>query len=45
MRTDPGVNFAYVADVAGVDEATDKRMEVVDFLKHPRKYGRLAPHG
>ena len=37
-----GVNFA---DVAGVDRAKDERMQVVDFLTHPKKYGRLARHG
>jgi len=36
-----GVNFA---DVAGVDEAKQELMEVVDFLKHPEDYGRLGAH-
>src|SRR5574342_132319 len=30
------------ADVAGVDEARDELMEVVDFLRHPQKYQRLG---
>lgn len=36
-----GVNFT---DVAGVDEAKQELMEVVDFLKHPEDYGRLGAH-
>jgi cell division protease FtsH len=38
---DTGVTFA---DVAGVDEAKQELMEVVDFLKHPADYGRLGAH-
>jgi cell division protease FtsH len=34
-----GVTFA---DVAGVDEAKAELQEVVEFLKDPRKYGRLG---
>ncbi|MGZ6565309.1 MAG: ATP-dependent metallopeptidase FtsH/Yme1/Tma family protein, partial [Solirubrobacteraceae bacterium] len=30
------------ADVAGVDEAVEELREVVDFLKHPRRYQRLG---
>ncbi len=30
------------ADVAGVDEARDELMEVVDFLRNPKKYQRLG---
>ncbi|HEY7513666.1 MAG TPA: AAA family ATPase, partial [Vicinamibacteria bacterium] len=30
------------ADVAGVDEAKDELMEVVDFLRNPQKYQRLG---
>ena len=36
------------ADVAGIEEAKDELSEVVDFLRHPDKYGRLGgriPHG
>lgn len=36
-----GVTFV---DVAGVDEAKQELMEVVDFLKHPEDYGRLGAH-
>ena len=41
VMRDTGVNFA---DVAGVDEAKQELMEVVDFLKHPQDYGRLGAH-
>jgi cell division protease FtsH len=34
-----GVTFA---DVAGVDEAKEELQEVVEFLKNPKKYGRLG---
>jgi cell division protease FtsH len=30
------------ADVAGIDEAEDELVEIVDFLKHPGKYSRLG---
>jgi cell division protease FtsH len=30
------------ADVAGIDEAEDELIEIVDFLKHPGKYSRLG---
>lgn len=39
VETDTGVTFA---DVAGVDEAKAELQEVVDFLQHPREYGRLG---
>ncbi len=36
-----GVTFA---DVAGIDEAEEELVEVVEFLKHPEKYQRLGGH-
>src|SRR5204862_7162573 len=36
------------ADVAGIEEAEEERVEIVDFLKNPAKYTRLggtAPKG
>jgi cell division protease FtsH len=41
VQTETGVSFA---DVAGVDEAKLELQEVVDFLKHPKEYGRLGAH-
>ncbi|MCZ4315664.1 ATP-dependent zinc metalloprotease FtsH [Comamonadaceae bacterium G21597-S1] len=41
VQTDTGVSFA---DVAGVDEAKQELQEVVDFLQHPKEYGRLGAH-
>ncbi len=41
VTQDTGVTFA---DVAGVDEAKQELVEVVDFLKHPADYGRLGAH-
>lgn len=39
MEKDVGVAFA---DVAGVDEAKEELLEVVNFLKAPTEYGRLG---
>ena len=39
VETDTKVTFA---DVAGVDEAKDELMEIVNFLKDPETYGRLG---
>jgi len=39
VETDTGVRFD---DVAGVDEAKDELVEVVEFLKNPQEYGRLG---
>ena len=39
MEKETGVTFA---DVAGIDEAKDELMEVVEFLKSPERYRRLG---
>ena len=39
VETDVKVTFA---DVAGVDEAKQELIEIVDFLKNPKEYGRLG---
>jgi cell division protease FtsH len=47
-ETAPGDNKVTFADVAGIDEAKDELVEIVDFLKDPKKYTRLggtAPKG
>jgi len=41
MQSDTGVTFA---DVAGVDEAKDELVEIVNFLKNPKDYSRLGGH-
>jgi cell division protease FtsH len=41
LEKSTGVSFA---DVAGIDEAEDELVEVVEFLKHPEKYQRLGGH-
>ena len=47
-RRAPGQNKVTFADVAGIDEAEEELIEIVDFLKDPTKYTRLggtAPRG
>ena len=47
-RYEPSGDRVTFADVAGIEEAKDELSEVVDFLRHPEKYGRLGgriPHG
>nr|WP_272876530.1 ATP-dependent zinc metalloprotease FtsH [Stutzerimonas stutzeri] len=39
VETDMKVTFA---DVAGVDEAKDELKEIVEFLRDPKRYGRLG---
>jgi cell division protease FtsH len=43
-RYDPGAPSQRVtfADVAGIDEAKQELVEIVDFLKEPGRYTRLA---
>jgi cell division protease FtsH len=47
-RYAPSGDRVTFADVAGIEEAKSELSEVVDFLRHPEKYGRLGgriPHG
>jgi cell division protease FtsH len=47
-RYAPSGDRVTFADVAGIEEAKSELTEVVDFLRHPEKYGRLGgriPHG
>jgi cell division protease FtsH len=47
-RYEPSGDRVTFADVAGIDEAKEELLEVVDFLRHPDKYRRLGgriPHG
>ena len=41
VETDTKTTFA---DVAGADEAKDELREIVDFLRDPKRYGRLGAH-
>jgi cell division protease FtsH len=47
-RYQPSGDRVTFADVAGIEEAKEELSEVVDFLRHPERYGRLGariPHG
>jgi cell division protease FtsH len=47
-RVDPESIRVTFDDVAGIDEAKAELTEIVDFLRHPERYGRLGgrmPHG
>jgi cell division protease FtsH len=41
-RSEDSEHRVTFADVAGIDEAEDELVEIVDFLKHPDKYSRLG---
>jgi cell division protease FtsH len=41
-RSEDSEHRVTFADVAGIDEAEDELVEIVDFLKHPKKYSRLG---
>ncbi len=41
VETDTKTSFA---DMAGADEAKDELREIVEFLKDPKRYGRLGAH-
>jgi cell division protease FtsH len=48
QRYAPSGERVTFADVAGIEEAKAELSEVVDFLRHPEKYGKLGgriPHG
>src|SRR4051812_28515304 len=47
-RAKPDEQHVNFEDVAGIDEAEDELVEIVDFLKNPQKYTKLGariPHG
>jgi cell division protease FtsH len=41
-RSEDAEHRVTFADVAGIDEAEDELVEIVDFLQHPGKYSRLG---
>ena len=41
-RSEDSEHRVTFADVAGIDEAEDELVEIVDFLQHPGKYSRLG---
>ncbi len=41
-RNDDNAKRATFADVAGIDEATEELVEIVDFLRNPDRYRRLG---
>ncbi|MCD6728234.1 MAG: ATP-dependent zinc metalloprotease FtsH [Solirubrobacteraceae bacterium] len=40
--SEPGQQRVTFSDVAGIDEAEDELLEIVDFLKRPERYSRLG---
>jgi cell division protease FtsH len=47
-RVEPASQSVTFSDIAGIDEAKEELVEIVDFLRNPEKYRRLGariPHG